>query len=115
MSPNYILLAVPFFFLLMGIEWYLGYRKNKQLYRLNDSINNLVIGIGSQVFNVAFKVLLLGMYVLLYDYIAIFKIPATWWSFLLALVLFDFLFYWAHRWGHEMNIFLGRTFGASSE
>jgi alkylglycerol monooxygenase len=107
MSPNYILLAVPFFFLLMGIEWYLGYRKNKQLYRLNDSINNLVIGIGSQVFNVAFKVLLLGMYVLLYDYIAIFKIPATWWSFLLALVLFDFLFYWAHRWGHEMNIFWG--------
>lgn len=107
MQPVYILLAIPFFFLLMGIEWLMGYFKKQQLYRVNDSVINLVIGIGNQVFNLFFKGLLFGVYVWIYKNYAFFHIPATWWSFLLALIAFDFFFYWAHRWGHEMNIFWG--------
>jgi sterol desaturase/sphingolipid hydroxylase (fatty acid hydroxylase superfamily) len=107
MNPAYILYAIPFFFLLMGIEWFYGYLKKKNYYRLNDSITNLLIGIGQQVFGLVFKAMLLGVYVWVADNYAFFKIPATWWSFLLALLVFDFLFYWAHRWGHEMNIFWG--------
>lgn len=107
MNPAYILYAIPFFFLLMGIEWFYGYLKKKNYYRLNDSITNLLIGIGQQVFGLVFKAMLLGVYVWVADNYALFKIPATWWSFLLALLVFDFLFYWAHRWGHEMNIFWG--------
>jgi hypothetical protein len=38
---------------------------------------------------------------------AIFKIPNAWWSYVLALVLYDFCFYWAHRLGHTVNIFWG--------
>lgn len=109
MNPAYILYAIPFFFLLMGIEWFYGYLKKKNYYRLNDSITNLLIGIGQQVFGLVFKAMLLGVYVWVADNYAFFKIPATWWSFLLALLVFDFLFYWAHRWGHEMNIFWGHT------
>ncbi len=107
MQPVYILYVIPFFFLLMGVEWLLGYLRNQQLYRLNDSVNNLVIGIGNQIFGLLFKALLLGIYVWVYDHFAFFQIPATWWSFILALIAFDFLFYWAHRWGHELNIFWG--------
>ncbi len=107
MNPAYILYAIPFFFLLMGIEWFYGYLKKKEYYRLNDSITNLLIGIGQQVFGLVFKAMLLGVYVWVADNYAFFKIPTTWWSFLLALLVFDFLFYWAHRWGHEMNIFWG--------
>jgi alkylglycerol monooxygenase len=107
MNPAYILLAIPFFFLLMGVEWLYGYVKKKELYRLNDSITNLLIGIGQQVFGLVFKAMLFGVYIWMYNNYAFFKIPATWWSFLLCLVVFDFLFYWAHRWGHEMNIFWG--------
>lgn len=107
MNPAYILLAIPFFFLLMGVEWLYGYLKKKELYRLNDSVTNLLIGIGQQVFGLIFKAMLFGIYIWMYNNYAFFKIPATWWSFLLCLVVFDFLFYWAHRWGHEMNIFWG--------
>jgi sterol desaturase/sphingolipid hydroxylase (fatty acid hydroxylase superfamily) len=107
MNPAYILYAIPFFFLLMGVEWLYGYLKKKDYYRLNDSITNLLVGIGQQVFGLVFKGLLFGIYVWIYKHYAFFKIPATWWSFLLALFIFDFLFYWAHRWGHEMNIFWG--------
>jgi alkylglycerol monooxygenase len=107
MHPAYILLAIPMFFLAMGIEWFYGYSKKKNWYRLNDSVNNLVIGLGQQLWSLVLKVMLLGIYVWFYKHYSFFKIPATWWSFILCLITFDFFFYWAHRWGHEMNLFWG--------
>lgn len=107
MQPAYILFAIPFFFLLMGLEWGYGQLKKKNLYRLNDTTANLVIGIGSQIFGLVFKAMLFGIYVWFYNNYSFFKIPATWWSFVLCIVAFDFFFYWAHRWGHEVNIFWG--------
>lgn len=107
MAPSYILFAIPFFFLLMGIEWWVARKQSKQVYRLNDSINNLVVGIGNRLFGLVNKGLLIGVAIWIKDHYAIWNIPATWWSFLLALLVFDFLFYWAHRWGHELNIFWG--------
>lgn len=105
MHPAYTLLAIPLFFLAMGIEWLWGYVKKKDVYRLNDSVNNLTVGLGQQVFSLVFKGMLLGVYVWLYNNYSFFHIPATWWSFILCFIIFDFFFYWAHRWGHEMNIF----------
>jgi len=107
MHPAYILIAIPFFFLLMGVEWLYGYLKKKDLYRLNDTTANLVIGIGSQVFGLLFKAMLFGIYIWVYENYAVTHIPATWWSFIIAFIAFDFLFYWAHRWGHEVNLFWG--------
>lgn len=105
MHPAYMLLAIPIFFLAMGMEWLWGFLKKKNIYRLNDSVNNLTIGLGQQVFSLVFKGMLLGVYVWLYKNYSFFHIPAAWWSFVLCLIAFDFFFYWAHRWGHEMNIF----------
>jgi len=105
MHPAYMLLVIPFFFLAMGIEWFYAYSRKKDWYRLNDSVNNLIIGLGQQLWSLLSKVFLLGVYVVIYDNYALFHIPAPWWSFIIALLLFDFFFYWAHRWGHEMNIF----------
>ncbi len=82
MSPSYILLAIPVFFLAMGIEWYIGKRKQRtDIYRINDSVNNLTVGLGQQLWSAVFKFILFGIYVLIYQKLSIFKIPATWWSF----------------------------------
>lgn len=105
MQPAYMLLVIPFFFIAMGIEWLVGYSRKQSWYRLNDSVNNLVVGLGQQLWSLTTKVFLLGVYMLIYENYAPYHIPPTWWSFVLALIAFDFFFYWAHRWGHEMNIF----------
>lgn len=104
---NPILLAIPFFFLLIGLEWLVAKIKGKKIYRFNDAITNLNIGVGSQVFSTASKVLILGFYIWIYNHFALIHQPATWWSFLICLFAFDFVFYWAHRWGHEINFFWG--------
>lgn len=74
---------------------------------MNDTLINLGIGVGSRIFGLFNKIFLLFVYVWMYDHVAFFKIPITWWSFVLCFILFDFLFYWAHRWGHEVNFFWG--------
>ena len=105
--PNYIVFAIPFFLLLIAIEWLYSYFKKRNYYRLNDTIANISLGIGNQVFNLFIKLLLLGAYVLIYKNIAPFHIPANGWSFFACLILFDFLFYWAHRLSHEINFLWG--------
>ncbi len=107
MGPNYILFAIPFFLLLMGLEMVWARIKGKKIYRLNDTVSNLMIGVGNQAFNLIWKAGLLAVYIWLYDHAAFFEQGQTWWSFVLCLLAFDFLFYWAHRWGHEVNLFWG--------
>ncbi len=102
-----IVFAIPFFLLLMGLEALWGYAKDKHIYRLNDTLSNLMIGIGNQAFNLIWKAGILGIYIWMFNHLSLFQQPKTIWSFFLCLVAFDFLFYWAHRWGHEVNLFWG--------
>lgn len=99
--------AIPIFIILVAIEAIYSYRKNLKLYRLNDTIANFSLGIGSQIAGALSKVLLFGIYVYIFNHYAFFHQPKTWWSFVICLVLFDFFFYWAHRVSHEMNFFWG--------
>ena len=32
------------------------------------------------------------------------SIPTTWWSIVLAVVISDFIYYWEHRWSHEVRV-----------
>lgn len=105
--PNYILLAIPGFFLLIGIELLVGYLQHKKLYRFNDAITNLNIGIGSQAFGIVSKAFIFGIYMFVQERWGIWTIEASIPAFIACLLLFDFLFYWAHRWGHEVNFFWG--------
>ncbi|MEZ5007300.1 MAG: sterol desaturase family protein [Chitinophagales bacterium] len=106
-GANIMVYAVGGFVLLMLIEYAYGYFKKKQLYRLNDTVTNLNIGVGSQVFGLLYKVIIYSALVVAYKNFAIFDIPINVVTILLCAVLYDFLFYWAHRWGHEVNLFWG--------
>ena len=102
-----MLLAIPAFILLMVAEWLIGRRRNQRLYRLNDALTNLNIGVGNQVVGLLYKGVVFGLIFFVYQRFALFEIPVTWWSVLLCAVLYDLIFYWAHRWGHEVNLFWG--------
>lgn len=104
---NVMAIAIPLFFLMIFVEWWLGRRKAQKIYRLNDTIVNLNLGIGSQVFNILTKGFIFLIIIYVYQNWSFFKIPFTWWSFMVCLVLFDFIYYWVHRWSHEWNYLWG--------
>jgi alkylglycerol monooxygenase len=102
--PNYIALAVPFFFLLIGAELLLARRKKVATYRFNDTLVNLSCGTSQQVVAVFIGASLVALYASLWEHARFITFSASSpWTWVLAFVLVDFKYYWWHRASHEVN------------
>jgi sterol desaturase/sphingolipid hydroxylase (fatty acid hydroxylase superfamily)/uncharacterized membrane protein YhhN len=109
MSPSQIIvLATPVFFVLIAIEFAWGYTKGRNTYRLNDAISSIGLGMLSQVSAVFTRLFRIGIYTAIYSSVALYPNPEfwnTWYGWLIALVFYDFCYYWLHRAGHESALF----------
>jgi alkylglycerol monooxygenase len=100
------IITIPIFLSLVLIEWvYFKKIKKSEFYRLNDALTNLNVAIGFLLTRLLTGGILVGSYLYFYEDLALFHLPDNIWSWIAAFFLFDFLFYWAHRWGHEINLF----------
>ena len=105
---NFVPYAVPVFLLMIVLELGWGLFRGNNTYRVNDSINSLSMGLLSTVTKFVF--LNIGA-------LAFARISQEYavWSFdinalghwLLAILLYDFLYYWFHRISHERQFFWG--------
>ncbi|MCK6550866.1 sterol desaturase family protein [Myxococcota bacterium] len=105
MRTDYIALAIPGFFVLIGIELFASWRTGRGYYRLADTIADLGCGIVQQVVSVFFRFAIGGGYVWLYEHARVTTIPSS--SVLAWVALFvgvDFFYYWFHRASHEVNL-----------
>jgi alkylglycerol monooxygenase len=106
MTPEKIMAwAIPVFFVLIAIEFVVARWRGHKTYRSNDAINSLGLGVISQIVGVFTKLLSVGIYAWCVQHLAVFTLPASSvWVWLSALLLYDFLYYWLHRMGHEVNV-----------
>lgn len=107
MDINPIVLSIPIFFVLIGIELVVERITNKDFYRLPDAIANLSCGITSQLSGLFLKILAVGVYQILFENFAFFTLERTWIYWLALVLLVDLAYYWAHRMSHEVNLFWG--------
>ncbi len=107
MNLNPIVLSIPIFFILIGIELVVERLSHRKLYRLPDAIANLSCGITSQLSSLFMRVFAIGVYEVLYANFAFFSWDKTWAYWLLLFLLTDLAYYWAHRMSHEINLFWG--------
>ncbi|MDJ0837506.1 MAG: sterol desaturase family protein [Acidobacteriota bacterium] len=104
MEKDYIALAIPVFFILIGVELVVARLQRKKLYRLNDSINDLSTGSIQQMFGVFFKAASLAGYIWIFQNYSLFKIgESSIWAWVTCFILVDFVYYWFHRLSHEIN------------
>ncbi|MED5620356.1 sterol desaturase family protein [Ideonella sp. BN130291] len=104
-GPQIIVLATPVFLLLIGIELLVGIRRGRNTYRLNDALNSIGLGILSQVTGLFSKLLTVGVYTALFTHLALWRLPTdALWVWVLALVAYDFFYYWHHRFGHTVAL-----------
>ena len=108
MSPSQIIvLATPVFLLLIAIELAVGWRRQRNTYRLADAVSSISLGALSQTSAVFTRLLRIGIYTALFEHVALWRNDAFWTSlpgWLLALVFYDFCYYWLHRMGHESAV-----------
>lgn len=103
---NYVLYAIPFFFLLIALELVVDHWRGVRTYRLADAINSLSAGVLSQALGLLTKALGVLVYAVAFEQLALFRLDANeLWVWLLAFVFYDFCYYWNHRIGHERNVF----------
>jgi sterol desaturase/sphingolipid hydroxylase (fatty acid hydroxylase superfamily) len=104
MNVNYIHLAIPVFFLLIGIELLAARFLERDVYRLSDSINDLSCGILDQVLEVFVKTIFFAGYLYIYDHHRVWSVPGNAaWAWTLCFLGVDCLYYFFHRWSHEAN------------
>lgn len=100
-----MMVAIPGFFVLMAVELAAARVMGRSVYRLNDAISSIGLGVLSQVVGVFTKLLAIGIYAWVVERIALFALPAdNAWVWIGALLLYDFCYYWLHRAGHEIGI-----------
>jgi sterol desaturase/sphingolipid hydroxylase (fatty acid hydroxylase superfamily) len=101
-----IALATPVFFALIALELLVGRARGHSNYRLNDALNSLSLGVMSQVVGLFTKLLAVGIYAAVHSVAAVWQWPTDqWWTWALAIVAYDFCYYWNHRLGHESAVF----------
>jgi sterol desaturase/sphingolipid hydroxylase (fatty acid hydroxylase superfamily) len=104
MRASYIAFAVPFFFLLIGVELAFARAKKRSVYRVGDALGDLGCGMFQQVL----LLFLAGASIALYTWVYEHHRLVTWSSAALpwgiALVGVDLLYYWWHRLSHEVNL-----------
>ncbi|SFC05297.1 sterol desaturase family protein [Pseudoalteromonas denitrificans] len=101
-----IMYTLPFYlgplFLLASINFF---RKQKN-YRLNDTLTNASIALGNLGLSFIFLLAVVAVYSLVYSEYKFFDLdqsdPLT---YVLAFLLYDFLYYWNHRFHHMIGLF----------
>jgi sterol desaturase/sphingolipid hydroxylase (fatty acid hydroxylase superfamily) len=106
MDARAIALAVPLFFIGIGIELAVARRRRLAAYAFADSIGSLACGIGQQALAVlAVDGVKIGAYALIHAHLRVTTIAPSWWSWLVLLFAVD-LGYWLYHWAsHRVNFF----------
>lgn len=97
--------ATPVFLLLIGAEAWLAHRRRIAAYTLADSLTSMACGIWTVTLEVFTKAAWLLAYAWVFTHLAPWQsAPDSAWTWLWSFIAFDFVYYWAHRWSHEINL-----------
>lgn len=107
-----IAVAVPFFLLALVVEWIIDRVRASGYYRANDAINSLSAGILSTTFGYFTRLLPLLAWGFVLQNFALIDMPLGWFDasprgialWVTAAILWDFCYYWFHRFSHEVSI-----------
>jgi sterol desaturase/sphingolipid hydroxylase (fatty acid hydroxylase superfamily) len=98
-----LLVSTPLYLFIIGLEILLSNYRHRKLYSFKDTLSNIYL----MLLNSAIDLLFRGVYLLIlqfcytHHWISITNVFSYWFLLLLAE---DFLYYWLHRWDHEIRL-----------
>jgi sterol desaturase/sphingolipid hydroxylase (fatty acid hydroxylase superfamily) len=106
-EKNIYSLLTPLAVGLVILELIYCWLARKDHFTFQESIANFCTAMGNQSTNVLVAVAVYFTYGYLWDnfhWLTITMDSAHWYNWFILLLAIDFIFYWVHRWGHEVNI-----------
>jgi len=101
-------IAIPFFLVLIIIEWAYGKYRGMEVTRSFDTVSSLSSGVSNIIKDVLGLAVIIVSYGWMVEHISITQLTAGWLTYVLAFVGLDFAGYWSHRFEHEINILWNR-------
>jgi len=99
-----ILIGTPFYFTIMGIELLISNYQHRNWYNWRDTAANVYLMLFNSLIELVIRMFYLGIFVYLLDiHLIQFTNPVVYWVMLFVLI--DFLYYWLHRFDHEIRLF----------
>ena len=99
-----LLISTPLYLIIIGMEILLSNYRHRKLYSFRDTLSNIYLMLCNSAVDLLFR----GIYLLILNFcyghhwISITNVFSYW---LLLLLAEDFLYYWLHRWDHEIRLF----------
>ncbi|AZI27168.1 fatty acid hydroxylase family protein [Pedobacter sp. G11] len=104
MGLNYLAFAIPAFFIFVYIEYKISQnQKRTTVFKYESTVANFSIGIAERLLNLFIAASFYQLYDWVYRNYALFDISSAWYVWVLILLATDFVWYWYHRLGHEIN------------
>jgi sterol desaturase/sphingolipid hydroxylase (fatty acid hydroxylase superfamily) len=99
-----LFVSTPLYLFIIGLEILLSNYRHQKLYSFRDTLTNLYLMLLNSAIDLMFRVLYLFILNFCYNHhwISITNVFSYWFLLLLAE---DFLYYWLHRWDHEIRLF----------
>ena len=99
-----ILISTPIYFIIIGLELVLSHISHRKAYNLKDSLTNLYLMLLNSGIDLAFRLVYLA--ILQYFFLhAVMQWQNAFAYWLILLLAEDFLYYWLHRFDHEIRFF----------
>lgn len=103
---NFAALAIPAFFLFIGIEYAVALKRKKTaIFKFDSSIANMSVGIAERLLNLFLTASFYSIFLSVYENYAIWRIPNHPIVWIVLILATDLVWYWYHRLGHEVNLF----------
>lgn len=100
-----ILIATPYYIFIIGIEILLSHFQHKKLYSLKDTLANLYLMLLNGGIDFLFRVVYVSIIFSFFYQHKIFSWVHGFWYWFALLITEDFLYYWLHRFDHEIRFF----------
>lgn len=86
------------------LEAWIARRRGLKIYDLPDALTSLNFGTLSQVSGAFVRAFTFGIYVYVFENLRLHTLSQDQiWVWVAALIAYDFIYYWVHRCGHEVN------------
>jgi alkylglycerol monooxygenase len=103
---KYSAIVIPLILLFMAAEYIAAILlKKKEYFKFENSISNLSIGIAERMMYLLFATMFYQVFEWIYINFAFLQVPSNALIWVVLLMLTDLLWYWYHRFGHEINFF----------
>ncbi len=97
-------LIVPAFCLFAALEFLIAQKRKRDRHTFENSTANITIGIAERLLNLFIAGAFYDLYSYIYKEYSLFHVSSAWYVWLALLLVTDFVWYWYHRLGHEINI-----------